>query len=93
MRYDNICVYVSTETSPLLSAKAPLYLPFVFHALEKDTRIHNQKLSLLKVKHFGGVSDFLYSFHIDFITVSRTYIPFIQTKILTLLLENHYINS
>ena len=29
---------------------------------------------------------------VGFITVSRTYIPFIQTRILTLPLENHYIN-
>ena len=30
-------------------------------ASEKDTRIPFLKLSLLKVKHFGGVSDFSYS--------------------------------
>ena len=30
---------------------------------------------------------------VGFITVSRTYIPFIRTKILTLPLENHYINT
>ena len=52
---------VSTETSPLLSAKAPLFLPFVLHVLEKDTRNLNLEPSLLKVKPFGGVSDFSYS--------------------------------
>ena len=44
-----------------LSAKAPLYLPLALHALEKDTTIHNPETSLLKVKVFGGVSDFSYS--------------------------------
>ena len=59
LRYDNnICVCVSTKTSPLLNAKAPLYLPLVLEALEKDTRIHIPVPSLLKVKPFGGVSDF-----------------------------------
>ena len=32
-------------------------------------------------------------FIVGLITVSRTYIPFIKTKILTLSLENHYIAS
>ena len=82
-----IFVCVSTENSPLFNAKAPLYLPFVEHALEFDTRILNLEPSLLKVKPFGGVSNFS-----CFITVSRTYVPFIQTKILTSPLENHYIN-
>ena len=35
--------------------------PLVSHALEKYTRIHNPEPSLLEVKPFGGVSDFLYS--------------------------------
>ena len=48
------------KPSPLLTAKAPLYLPLILHELEKDTRILNPKPSLLKVKRFGGVSDFLY---------------------------------
>ena len=44
---------------------SPLYLSFVLHALEKDTRILNLKPSLLKVKLFGGVSDFSYSWFSD----------------------------
>ena len=58
---DNIRLCVSTVTSPLLSAKAPFYLPLVLYKLEKDTRIHCPEPSLLKVKPFGGVSDFPYS--------------------------------
>ena len=47
LKYDNnIYVYVSTETSPLLIAKAPLYLPFVFHALE------NTQEFLIRSRHF-----------------------------------------
>ena len=66
---------VSTETSPLLSAKASVYPPLVLHALEKGTRIHNPEPSLLKVKPFGGVSDFSYSgfqIHIFFVSL-RTF--------------------
>ena len=50
--------------------KPPLYLPRVLRALEKDTRIHNLEPSLLKVKPFGGVSDFSYGdfqIHIFFV--------------------------
>ena len=69
-----IFVCVSTETYPLLSAEAPLYLPLVLHALEKDTRIDNPEPSLLKVKPFGAVSDFSYSgfrIHIFFVSLSN----------------------
>ena len=52
--YCSVCV--SIESSTLLSAKAPLYLLFVFHALEEDTRILNPEPSLLKIKPFGGVT-------------------------------------
>ena len=39
---NNICVCVSTETSPLFTVQEPpLYIPLILHALEKDTRIHN----------------------------------------------------
>ena len=58
MGYDNnIRVCVSTETSRLLSVEAPLYLPLVLHAFEKDTRIRNPEPSLLEVKPFGEVCD------------------------------------
>ena len=93
-----IFVYVSAETTPLLSAQiSPLYLPLTSHALEKDTTFHNPETSLLKVKLFGGVSDFSYKYSkfqilVGFIAVSKTYIPFIQTKILISPLENHFIN-
>ena len=108
-----MCFHWNLPSSQCQSS--PLYLSFVLHALEKDTRILNPKPSLLKVKPFGEVSDFSHSgfqVHIffaslcialqlwyskfqilvGFITVSRTYIPFIQTKILISPLENHSIN-
>ena len=61
MHDNNICVCVSTETSPIPGAKAPLYLRFVLYALDKNTRYHNPEPSLLKVKPFGRASDFSYS--------------------------------
>ena len=65
-----IFVCIPTDTSPL-SAKDLLYLPFVSHMLEKDTRILNLEPSLLKVKPFVGVSDFSYSgFQIHILFVS-----------------------
>ena len=48
------------------------YLPLVLDALEKDTKIHNPEPSLLKVKPFGGVSDFSYKgfqIHIFFVSL------------------------
>ena len=48
------------------------FLHGFLHALEKDTRIHNPEPSLLKIKPFGGVSDFSYSgsqVHIFFVSL------------------------
>ena len=79
---NNICVCVSTETSPLLSAKTPLYLPLVLHTLEKDTRIHNPEPSFLKVKPFGGVSEFSYSgFQILIFFVSLSNFDIVDLKL------------
>ena len=112
---NNIFVCVSTETSSLLSAKAPLHLPFVLHSLEKDTRIYNSEPFTSEGQTFWWsewifhivVFRFIYlcfasqlwcsQFQIlvgfiRFIIISRTCIPFIQMKILTLPLEKNYIN-
>ena len=79
--YDNIYVHVCTETSPRFTASNPLhpFLSFVFHALERGTRILNPEPLLLKVTSFGGVRDFSYNgFQIHILCLK---IPFIQTKI------------